>query len=80
MMLMMVVFCGMSAALFYASRVPAITSELQAMSGGTLGDSAEEVGRRSHIVFVMFTYTAPLLLAALIGSILGVWRWIERRR
>ena len=50
------------------------------MTGGTLGDSAEEVGRRSHIVFVMFTYTAPLLLAALIASILGVWRWIERRR
>lgn len=80
MMLMMVVFCGMSAGLFYASRVPAITSELQTISGGALGDSAEEVGRRSHIIFVMFTYTSPLLLAALIGSILGVWRWIERRR
>lgn len=78
MMLMMVIFAVMSAGLFYASRVPAVQQELELVVGDQLG-SADEVGRLAHIVFIMFTFTSPLLLAGVLSTGLAILRWFERR-
>jgi hypothetical protein len=78
MMLMMVIFAVMSAGLFYASRVPAVQQELEVVVPGQVG-SAEEVGRLAHIVFIMFTFTSPLLLAGALSTGLAILRWFERR-
>jgi hypothetical protein len=32
------------------------------------------------MIFLIFTYSAPLLLAGLLSTIMAVWRMLERRR
>ena len=80
MMLMMVVFAVVSAGILYASRVPAVQDEIAILTGNPVGGSNDgEVSRLSHIVFIMFTFTSPLLLAGLLSTGMTVWRWIDRR-
>lgn len=79
MLLMNLIFCVIAGTVYWASRVPAIAEEVGMMLGGRGGD-AETGSRRIHIIFVMFTYTAPLLLAGLLSTMLGIWRWVARRR
>ena len=79
MLLIMVVFAIMSAGLFYASRVPAIREEIEVFLTGKKSDS-ESVGRAAHIVFIMFTFTSPLLLAGILSTYVGISRWFSQRR
>ncbi len=79
MMLMMIIFAVMSAGMFYASRVPAVQQEIDVLFRGKAG-SSDEVGRTAHIVFIMFTFTSPLLLAAVLSTGMAILRWFERRR
>lgn len=79
MLLLMAVFAVMSAGLFYASGVPAVQEELSVLFGDR-GGTAEDVGRLAHIVFIMFTFTSPLLLAGVLSTGLAILRWRERRR
>lgn len=72
MLLMMGIFAVMSAGLFYASRVGAIREELTVLTGSAAPESGPP-DRVAHLVFLMFTYTSPLLLALLLGLIHG-WR------
>lgn len=80
MMLMMIVFSMMSAALFYASRVPAVQEEISVLTGGKVGTSGTEVGRLVHITFIMFTFTSPLILAGVLSTIMSIARWWGKRR
>jgi len=77
MLMMMVIFSVISAGFFYASRVPAIQAELEAWTGGSVS-SSRETGRLPHIVFIMFTFTSPLLLAGFLSTALAVLRWFQR--
>ncbi len=84
-MLMMVIFAVMSAGLLYAAKVPAIQEEwnllLTGSSGGSTGGSAggvADAGRGSHIVFIMFTFTSPLLLAGSLSTAMMVVRRLNR--
>lgn len=79
MMLMMVVFAVMSAGLFYASRVPMIQDEISVLIRGK-NVGGEDIGRAAHKMFVMFTFTSPLLLAGAVSTIVSIARWIERRK
>lgn len=79
MMLMMIVFAVISAGLFYASRVPAIRDEIGMLLYGETSSSGEDVGRMAHRVFIMFTFTSPLLLAGVLSLVLGLIRWLEKR-
>ena len=79
MMLLMVVFAVSSACLFYASRVPMIRDELSVLFYGK-ASGGEDVGRAAHKMFIMFTFTSPLLLAGAISTAMSVIRWFERRR
>ncbi len=79
MMLMMIVFSIMSAGLFYASRVPVIQEEIGVLLQGKTGGSKSDGGRLAHIVFIMFTFSSPLILAGVLSTTVGFLRWIERR-
>ncbi|GEM_PF-1217392 len=75
MLLSMTIICAMSAAMFYASRVPAIQNEVFSWFGKEVEPS--EAKRTVHLTFLLFTYSAPLLLAGLLGLIVSVLRWIN---
>lgn len=72
MLLMMAIFAMMSAGLFYASRVGEVQDELAVLTGSASA-APDAPDRVAHLVFLMFTYTSPLLLAMLLG-ILHSWR------
>lgn len=80
MMLMMVIFAVMSAGLFYASRVPVVQEEISLLFRGQADHRGQDVGRAAQITFILFTFSSPLLLAAVLSSTLAFWRWIEARR
>ncbi len=79
MMLMMVIFAVMSAGLFYASQVGEVRDEINVLVGGKTG-SSDDVGRLAHIVFIMFTFTSPLLLAGTLSTGMAILRWFKRQR
>ncbi|MCD0459394.1 hypothetical protein [Roseiconus lacunae] len=79
MLLLMVVFAFISAALFYAARVPMIREELSVLLYGEARDGGEDVGRLAHRAFIMFTFTSPLLLAGMLSLMVTVINWLSRR-
>ena len=79
MLLLMVVFAFISAALFYASRVPAIRDEISVLLYGEAKGGGEDVGRMAHRAFIMFTFTSPLLLACVLSSTLSVLKYFQRK-
>ena len=80
MMLMTVIFAVISAGCFYASRVQAVQDDLNVLLNGDVGSSSADVGRTSHLVFILFTLTSPLLLAGMMSTGMAILRWLERRR
>lgn len=78
MMMAMVIFSIMSAGLLYASRVPAVQEEWSLLFTGKASTGGDE-GRMPHIVFIMFTFTSPLLLAGALSTGMAVMRWWGRR-
>lgn len=78
MMMAMVIFSIMSAGLLYASRVPAVQEEWSLLFTGKASTGGDG-GRMPHIVFIMFTFTSPLLLAGALSTGMAVMRWWGRR-
>lgn len=80
MLLLMSIFAVMSAGMFYASRVGAVQADLALLSQ-SLPEQPQQPPRRAqratHLVFLMFTYTSPLLLAMLL-SLLVKLPWFRR--
>ncbi len=77
MLLMMVVFAFISAALYYASQVPAIREELSVLLYGEAEDGGEDVGRLAHRAFIMFTFTSPLLLACVLSLVVSALKYLQ---
>ncbi|QEG40734.1 hypothetical protein [Roseimaritima ulvae] len=75
MLLSMTILCAMSAAMFYASRVPAIYGEVFSWFGKEV--EPQETKRTVHLTFLLFTYASPLLLACLLGVVVSVLRWFS---
>lgn len=80
MMLAMIVFAVISAGLFYASNVPVIRDEISVVLYGKTANAGEDVGRVAHRIFIMFTFTSPLLLACVLSLVLSAMKWLEKRR
>jgi len=78
MMFVMLICAVMSAGLLYASQVPAVQDEIAILLGKKTGGH-NQGGRISHLVFILFTLTSPLLLAGVLSTGLSIWRWFERR-
>lgn len=80
MLLLMSIFAVMSAGMFYASRVGAVQADLVLFSQ-SLPEQPQpprRAQRATHLVFLMFTYTSPLLLAMLLGLLVKL-PWFRRR-
>lgn len=80
MMLLMLVCSIISAGFFYASRIESIQSELQMASGSSNTVSGVTEGRAPQIIFIMFTFTSPLIFAGILATIVSVLRWKNNRR
>ena len=78
MLLITLVFSVMSAGLFYASQIPEISDEFDSYVG-TGGRSADS-GRKFQLLFIMFTYSMPLIMAGILSTAAGLWNWWNRRR
>lgn len=78
MMLLMLVFSVMSAGFFYASRVDAIQGELNWASIKQSTSGASDQGRTSHVFFIMFTFTSPLILAGILATAVSAIQWKNR--
>jgi hypothetical protein len=80
MMLLMLVFSIMSAGFFYASRVDAIQGELTFSGSSQVSSNLGGNQRTSHVIFIMFTFTSPLLLAGILASAVSLLRRINSER
>ncbi len=74
----MVVSAGVGLLIYYALRVPAITSEINAWLGRpeAVVDRAE--ARKSQVIFAMFLYTSPLALGVFVYILHFLINWIDR--
>ncbi len=65
MLLAMFVCGGMGGALFYASRVAVLRNEIVAVFG--VEPAGAETNRMAHLTFLLYCYSAPLLLTGVFG-------------
>jgi sterol desaturase/sphingolipid hydroxylase (fatty acid hydroxylase superfamily) len=65
-LLLMVVGAGVGVLLYFAFRVPAITTEINAWLGRPDTNVDRGDARRAQLVFALFVYTAPLALGILV--------------
>ena len=80
MLLLMAVFGVVSAGLLYASKVPAIQSEWSALTGQSFEAMDQRSGRTRQVLFIVFTFTSPILLASLLSLVDSLLRRRARRR
>lgn len=78
-LLLMVVAAGVGLLLFYAMRVPAITSEFNAWLGRPDAIVDREAARLAQLKFALFLYVAPLALGMLVYLLHFVVNFIDRR-
>jgi uncharacterized membrane protein len=78
-LLLMVVFAGLSLLIYNALNVPAITHELDAWLGRQSKTVETADSRESQIIFVMFCYAAPLMLGILVHALHQTVNFLDRR-
>ena len=78
MLLLMVVSAGLALLIYYAMRVPAITSELNAWLGRTDAVVSTADARQAQVVFAMFLYAAPMALGLLVWMLHLSINWLDR--
>jgi uncharacterized membrane protein AbrB (regulator of aidB expression) len=80
LLLLMVIAAGLGLLIYNALRVPAVTMELDAWLGrqSKVIDTAD--GREAQIVFVMFCYSAPLILGILVYTFHQLINFFENLR
>jgi hypothetical protein len=78
LLLVMVVSAGVGMLLYLAVRVPAVATELRSYLGLTELVVDVETSRKSHIIFVIFLYTAPLGLGIFVYLLHHVVNWFSR--
>ncbi len=72
-MVVMLIFVLMSIALFYAGRIEEVQQELSLYFGVTSATKGES-SRRAHLIFLIFTYSSPLLMALVLSTVLSIMR------
>lgn len=78
-LLLMVVGAGVGLLIYYAMRVPAITSEVNAWLGRAPQPVDTQDARLVQLKFALFLYTAPLGLGMLVYFLHFAVNWIDRR-
>ncbi|WDQ17411.1 hypothetical protein [Rhodopirellula sp. P2] len=64
------------AGLFYASRVPSVQTDIAIWVGAQPPE--DESGSLSQVMFIMFTFTSPLMIAITLSFVMSVWNKITR--
>jgi hypothetical protein len=78
MLLIMALFCAILGCLFYLARIPLIVDEWYTLFGSAPPPHGP-TNRGSWLMFLMFTYISPLLLAGTIYALAGLWRYYDAR-
>lgn len=78
LLLLMVVGAGVGLLLYYAARVPAITSELNAWLGRPEVALDNADARRAQVIFALFVYTAPLALGIFVYGLHTIVNLVDR--
>ncbi len=79
LLVIMLLVSVMSASLLWASRLPMVTDEIHILLGTTPAINNDGTDRGAQLVFLLFCYSAPLLMAALLHSSLLLFRLVETR-
>lgn len=74
----MVVGAGVGMLLYLAFRVPAVSTELRSYFGLTELVVDTETSRKAHVIFVIFTYTAPLGLGMFVYLLHHLINWLAQ--
>lgn len=77
-LLLMVVGAGVGVLLYYAFRVPAITSELNAWLGRPDAEINRGDARRAQVTFALFVYTMPLALGIFVYLTHWIVNWLNQ--
>ncbi len=68
----MMIASMLAAMFFYGSRIEEVQEELRLYFGYSTPSRSNNNGRLTHLVFLLFTYSSPLLLAGLIATARGL--------
>jgi hypothetical protein len=79
LLLLMVVGAGVGLLVYNALSVPAITTELDAWLGRQSKSVATADSREAQITFVLFCYSAPLLLGILVNALHQAFNYWDRQ-
>lgn len=77
-LLMMVVSAGVGLLIYYAMRVPAITSEINAWFGRPNPPFDRSEARKAQVVFALCVYTAPLAMGIFVYILHYLVNWMDR--
>ena len=77
LLIIMAIVSVMSACLLWASRLPLVTNEIHVWLGTTPAANDDGTDRGAQLIFLLFCYSAPLLMAALIHSSLLLIRLLQ---
>ncbi|MFG0267479.1 MAG: hypothetical protein ACF8AM_20355 [Rhodopirellula sp. JB055] len=64
------------AGLFYASRVPSVQTDIAIWAGAKPPE--DDSGSLSQVMFIMFTFTSPLMIAISLSLVMSIWNKITR--
>ncbi len=76
MLLMTMIACMLAAMFLYGTRIEEVQAELRLYFGYSSPNKGSETSRTMHLVFLLFTYSSPLLLAGAIATCRGL---LQRR-
>jgi hypothetical protein len=76
----MVVFAGISLAIMLASRVPLIANGINEVLGLPQTAKTDKPDRTTHLIFLLFCYSSPLLFAMWISILHGLVARIQKYR
>jgi len=79
LLLLMVIVSTISALLLWASRLPMVTNEIHVWLGTTPAVNQDGTDRGTQLVFLLFCYSAPLLIVAILQNTMLILRFLERR-
>ena len=76
----LVVFAGISALIMFAARVPLVANNINDLFGLPHTAVPDKPDRTTHLIFLLFCYSSPLLFAMWVGLIHSLYSRISNRR
>jgi len=77
LLVLMVVISAVSAILLWATRLPSVSNEIHLWLGTTPAVNQDGTDRGTQLVFLLFCYSAPLMVVGLLNSTRMIMQVIE---